>query len=149
MTSPISQLHTASPHTAKWRAAGAILAVVALAPILAACDDPATSAVATPVRPVQVQRVVFAPADENREFAGVVRARYEPDLGFRVSGKIVARLVDVGDRVRVGDVVARLDPRDYQLQVESAEAELTAATSNLVQTTADEQRYQSLRSRGY
>src|SRR5256712_4248373 len=100
------------------RAIGAILAMLALAPALAACNDAATSAVATPVRPAQVQRVVFAPADENREFAGVVRARYETDLGFRVAGKMVARLVNVGDRVRAGDVVALLDPRDLQLQVE-------------------------------
>jgi len=131
------------------RAIAAILAVIALAPALAACNDAATSATATPSRPVQVQRVVFAPADENREFAGVVRARYETDLGFRVAGKMVARLVNVGDRVRAGDVVARLDPRDLQLQVESADAELTAATSSLAQAAADEVRYQNLRTRGY
>ena len=149
MPSPISYQHTASPRIARLRAIGAILMVVALAPALTACDDAATSATATPARPVQVQRVVFAPADENREFAGVVRARYETDLGFRVAGKIVARLINVGDRVRAGDVVARLDPRDLQLQVESADAELTAATSNLAQAAADELRYQNLRTRGY
>jgi RND family efflux transporter MFP subunit len=131
------------------RPIAAILAVIALAPVLAACNDTATSATATPDRPVQVQRVVFAPADENREFPGVVRARYETDLGFRVAGKMVARLVNIGDRVRAGDVVARLDPRDLQLQVESADAELTAATSNLAQAAADELRYQNLRTRGY
>ena len=150
MSSSILHTHTTSPRTARrLRAAAAILAVIALAPALAACDGPATSATAPPARPVQVQRVVFAPADENREFAGVVKARYETDLGFRVAGKIVARLVNVGDRVRAGDVVARLDPRDLQLQVESAEAELTAATSNLAQAAADELRYQNLRARGY
>src|SRR3984893_8265640 len=149
MPSPISHPHTASSRIARLRAIEAILMVVALAPALAACDDAATSATATPARPVQVQRVVFAPADENREFAGVVRARYETDLGFRVAGKIVARLINVGDRVRAGDVVARLDPRDLQLQVESADAELTAATSNLAQAAADELRYQNLRTRGY
>jgi RND family efflux transporter MFP subunit len=141
---------TISPQsTARLRAIGAILAVTALAPALASCDDAATSASAVPPRPVQVQRVLFASADENREFAGVVRARYETDLGFRVAGKMVARLVNVGDRVQAGDVVARLDPRDLQLQVESADAELTAATSNLAQAAADELRYQNLRSRGY
>jgi RND family efflux transporter MFP subunit len=93
--------------------------------------------------------VTFAPANENREFAGVVRARYETDLGFRVAGKMVARPVNVGDRVRAGDVVAQLDPRDLKLQVESAEAELAAATSNLAQAAADESRYQNLRIRGY
>ncbi|HMA71469.1 MAG TPA: efflux RND transporter periplasmic adaptor subunit [Xanthobacteraceae bacterium] len=146
MPSPLSLLHTAS--IARPRIV-AMLALMALAPALAACNDAATSATAPPARPVQVQRVTFAPADESREFAGVVRARYETDLGFRVAGKIVARLVNVGDRVRAGDVVARLDPRDLQLQVESADAELTAATSNLAQAAADELRYQNLRTRGY
>ena len=70
-------------------------------------------------------------ANATREFVGVVRARYETDLGFRVGGKIVSRVVNVGDRVQVGDVIARLDPQDLKLQVESAEAELAAATSSL------------------
>jgi RND family efflux transporter MFP subunit len=142
----IAGLRTSSPRVAGLRAA--ILAMIVLAPALAACDDRATSATATPVRPVQVQHVVFAPADEHREFAGVVRARYETDLGFLVAGKIVARLVNVGDRIRAGDVVARLDPRDLQLQVESAEAELAAAKSNLAQIAVDELRYQHLKALG-
>lgn len=149
MQPSITRETAARPRTLRLGVTGAILAMIALAPALAGCDDQATSATATPVKPVQVQRVTFAPANESREFAGVVRARYETDLGFRVAGKIVARLVDAGDRVRVGDVVARLDPRDFQLQLESAEAELTAATSSLVQAAADELRYQSLRTRGY
>src|SRR5262244_4583740 len=114
------------------------LLLVALAPVLAACDNQAQSATAKAERPVQVQRVAFQAGDASREFVGVVRARYETDLGFRVAGKIVARLVNVGDRVQAGDVVARLDPRDLQLQVESAEAELTASASNLAQAAADE-----------
>jgi RND family efflux transporter MFP subunit len=100
-------------------------------------------------RPVQIQRVTFETAAASREFVGVVRARYETDLGFRVGGKIVARPVNVGDRVRAGDVIARLDPQDLTLQVESAEAELAAATSNLTQAAADLQRYTTLKTRGY
>src|SRR5262249_6251538 len=67
----------------------------------------------------------------------------------RVAGKIVERVVNVGDRVRVGNVVARLDPQDLKLQVESAEAELAAATSNLAQAAADLERYRALRAPGY
>jgi RND family efflux transporter MFP subunit len=149
MCPPTPRQHTLSQSAAPLRTIGAILAVIALAPALAACNDAATSATATRERPVQVQRVTFAPANENREFVGAVRARYETELGFRVAGKMIARLVDAGDHVRAGDVVARLDPPDLQLQVESAEAELAAATSNLAQAAADELRYQNLRSRGY
>jgi RND family efflux transporter MFP subunit len=125
----------------------AVLALAALA-LLAACQ--AETAPAPRVeRPVKVQRVSFEQENTAREFVGVVRARYETDLGFRVAGKIVERVVNVGDRVRVGDVVARLDPQDLRLQVESAEAELAAATSNLAQAAADLERYRVLRAPGY
>ena len=83
------------------------------------------------------ERVAFENENATREFVGVVRARYETDLGFRVAGKMVSRVVNVGDRVKVGDVVARLDPQDLKLQVESAEAEFAAATSSLQQTLSD------------
>ena len=65
-------------------------------------------------RPVQVERVAFQKENASRDFVGVVRARYETDLGFRVAGKITARIVNVGDRVHVGDVIARLDPEDLE-----------------------------------
>jgi RND family efflux transporter MFP subunit len=126
----------------------AILAL-ALLPFLAGCEQPTASASTTAERPVQVQRVTFENEDAAREFVGVVRARYETDLGFRVAGKITDRVVNVGDRVRVGDIIARLDPQDLKLQVESAEAELAAATSNLAQASADFDRYNALKVRGY
>jgi RND family efflux transporter MFP subunit len=124
------------------------LSAVALLPLLAACDQPATSAPAAKLeRPVQVQRIAFANETPAQEFVGVVRARRETDLGFRVAGKIVARTVDVGNTVHAGDIVARLDPQDLSLQVESAQAELTAATSNLADAAADEARYANLKTR--
>jgi RND family efflux transporter MFP subunit len=116
--------------------------------LLAGCEANTTPA-AKSERPVQVQRVTFENENAAREFVGVVRARYETDLGFRVAGKIVTRLVNVGDRVRAGDVVARLDPQDLKLQTESAEAEISAASSNLAQTAADLERYTALRTRGF
>jgi RND family efflux transporter MFP subunit len=130
------------------RVAGTIGAL-SLLTTLAACDDQAISANVASARPVQIQRVTFADANPAREFVGVVRARYETDLGFRVGGKITVRVVNVGDRVHVGDVIARLDPTDLKLQVQSAEAELAAATSNLAQTVADFDRYNALKARGY
>jgi RND family efflux transporter MFP subunit len=123
------------------------LAALALLPVLAACQDQAISAVAKPERPVQVQRVALQSENTSREFVGVVRARYETDLGFRVAGKITERIVNVGDRA--GDVIARLDPQDLQLQVASAEAEIAAATSNFAQASSDEVRFTSLKARDY
>jgi RND family efflux transporter MFP subunit len=125
------------------------VAVFVFLPLLAACDDHAASATAKPERPVQVHRVAFENENATREFVGVVRARYETDLGFRVAGKIVSRVVNVGDRVQVGDVVARLDPQDLKLQVESAEAEFAAAVSSLHQAASDLDRYATLKARGW
>jgi multidrug efflux pump subunit AcrA (membrane-fusion protein) len=125
------------------------LAALALLPVLAACQDQAISAVAKPERPVQVQRVALQSENTSREFVGVVRARYETDLGFRVAGKITERIVNVGDRVHTGDVIARLDPQDLGLQVASAEAEIAAATSSFAQASSDEVRFASLKARGY
>jgi RND family efflux transporter MFP subunit len=123
-------------------------AVVVLAAGLAACQE-ATSKSAPPPRPVQVAEVAFENRNPTREFVGVVRARYETDLAFRVGGKVIARKVNVGDVVKAGDVLAQLDPQDLRLQREQAEAEIIAARSALAQTTSDEARYASLAGRGY
>lgn len=120
------------------------LAAIGLVPLLAACDQGIASAPAKLERPVQVQRVVFANASPAREFVGVVRARHETDLGFRVAGKILTRSVNMGDTVHADEVVARLDPQDLNLQVESAQAEFVAATSNLIDAAAEEARYAKL-----
>src|SRR6187551_3174835 len=120
---------------------------LALALVLAGCQAE-TAPVADATRPVQVQRVAFNSDGTTRDFVGVVRARYESDLGFRVGGKLIARVVNVGDQVRVGDVIGRLDPQDLGLQVESAEAELAAAMSNRTQAAADLDRYTTLKASG-
>src|SRR6516165_356409 len=135
MNSRISRLTKVAP----------ALGVVAVLPLLAACNERAATAPAELERPVQVQRVDFTTENPAREFVGVVRARHETDLGFRVAGKIIARSINVGDVVHAGEVVARLDPRDLNLQVESAQAELTAATSNLADAAAEEARYANLK----
>jgi len=130
---------------AAWRSFAAVFVAAAVLAGCAAETAPAPKA----ERPVQTQRVRFDSTGAAREFVGVVRARHETDLGFRVGGKIIARAVNVGDQVRAGDVIARLDSQDLALQVESAEAELAAATSNLTQASADLQRYTALKTRGY
>ena len=80
-----------------------------------------------------------------RSFSGTLQARYQSLLGFRVAGKIVQRLVEVGDRVRQGQVLFRLDPTDYDLQLQVAQADLEAAKSQLVQIEAEERRLSDLR----
>src|SRR5262245_4222075 len=114
ITSPRSKGEPMSPTSILSRPLPRSLLALAAAALLAGCSAEATAPSARPERPVQVQRVSFADANAKRDFVGVVRARYETDLGFRVGGKIVARVVNVGDRVRLGDVIARLDPEDLK-----------------------------------
>lgn len=76
--------------------------------------------------------------------AGEVRAREESPLAFRVGGKLVRRVVDVGDRVRRGQLLAELDPGDLALQAQAAQAELVAAEGQLQRARADRERYAAL-----
>lgn len=83
-----------------------------------------------------------------REFSGIVGARVQSDLAFRVGGKIVARLVDAGQAVRRGQPLMRIDPTDYSLAAQAAAGTVAAARARAVLTTADEQRYRDLVSAG-
>jgi multidrug efflux system membrane fusion protein len=86
------------------------------------------------VRPVKVVEIAKANNTRELSYSGSVRARTEMNLGFRINGKITERLVDIGQRVKPGDVLARIDPADYDLSVNSAEASLEAAERQ-VETT--------------
>jgi multidrug efflux system membrane fusion protein len=77
-------------------------------------------------------------------YSGDVHARYESQLGFRVTGKIKARLVDVGAHVRGGEPLAELDPLDLKLQAASAQATLTAARASRDLAQSEYNRYRAL-----
>lgn len=77
-------------------------------------------------------------------FAGEVRARYEPDLAFQVGGKVIERLVEVGDRVEKGQSLARIDPRDVRLQLDAARARVAAAKADHDLARSEQKRYQTL-----
>ncbi|WP_346892281.1 efflux RND transporter periplasmic adaptor subunit [uncultured Roseibium sp.] len=94
---------------------------------LAACQEKQAEVQKDEVRPVKVVQVAPATSVRKLEYSGIVRARSETAAGFRIAGKIVERKVDVGDHVKAGDLLARIDPTDYELSVKSAEAALSAA----------------------
>jgi multidrug efflux system membrane fusion protein len=75
-------------------------------------------------------------------YSGEIRARHETQLGFRIGGKIVERLVDAGARVRTGQILARLDPADSSLQASTARAQYQLAMEEAI-------RYRELRSRNF
>ena len=100
-------------------------------------------------RPVLVALAHLASQGQVRDFVATVKPRIESDLGFRVSGKVVKRLVQAGQRVRLGDTLALLDEKDLRLQREQSEAELAAAKMALAHAAGDEQRTMTLHKDGW
>jgi RND family efflux transporter MFP subunit len=96
-----------------------------------------------------VQVAVARPAEAGgRAFTGVVSARVQSNLGFRVSGKVVERLVDSGQSVHQGQPLMRLDRTDYTHAITSQVGNVDAARARLQQAAADEARYSGLVSSG-
>jgi len=116
-----------------------------LAGLLAAGGCSEQAPVTDPIRPVMLTQVVPGSGAQNAVFSGEVKARHESDLAFRVGGKLIARAVDVGARVRAGEVLARLDPADLQLAAEAARAQMAAARVDYEFAQAELERYQGLR----
>lgn len=123
------------------------LFLLAASALLSACTRPAPSP--EPVRAVRTMTVGVDTAGGAREFAAEVRARVESRLGFRVAGKMVAREVELGQSVRAGQVLARLDATDLKLGQDAALAASRAAQSNYDLAAAEFARYQTLREQGF
>ncbi|CAI2476745.1 Multidrug resistance protein mexA precursor [Serratia ficaria] len=101
-------------------------------------DDPRT-------QPPLVRAATVASAvDASRAFTGVVVARVQSDLGFRVPGKILERLVDTGQTVKRGQPLMRLDPVDLRLQAQAQQQAVAAARARARQSADDEARYRGL-----
>ena len=111
--------------------------------LLFACS-PAPN-VQVPVRAVKVLQVSESILSTQAEFAGEVRARVEARVGFRVPGKLTARYVELGHRVKAGQLLAEMDAQDYRLSVDSARASVTAAQTKRDLADADFKRYKELR----
>jgi RND family efflux transporter MFP subunit len=79
-----------------------------------------------------------------RTFTGIVEARVQSDLGFRVGGKILERLVDVGQRVQKGQILMRLDSVDLSLSAAAQRANVEAVRARYTQAKADETRFSML-----
>ncbi|HET9034288.1 MAG TPA: efflux RND transporter periplasmic adaptor subunit [Dokdonella sp.] len=115
--------------------------------LLASCG--AKPEVAEAPRVARVAQVETANDKGVSVYPGEVRARYESALGFRVGGKIKARLVDVGNHVDKGQVLAELDPRDLELASSSARATLASAQAAFRLAESEHQRYQTLHAQNF
>lgn len=123
------------------------VAVFAAVTLLAGCK-PAPVPV-DEVRAVRTIVVGATPTEGSSVYAGEVRARYESTLSFRVGGKLIAREVDIGQQVKAGQVLARLDPQDLQLGEAAAEAQVAAAQAQFNVARNDLERVRGLHAKGY
>ncbi|MCK9396354.1 MAG: efflux RND transporter periplasmic adaptor subunit [Methylobacter sp.] len=96
------------------------------------------------LRPVNIVRISSQETLNDRPFSGEVRARFETTLSFRVSGKLTSRLVDMGEQVHKGQLLARLDPGDFRLAAQSIKAQLISAKADREYTKDDLSRYREL-----
>lgn len=101
-----------------------------------------------PVRPVLSVEVQPESVENLGRFAGNIQARYESTLGFRVSGRIAARSVDVGSEVEKGQLLATLDPTDQQNNLRASQGDLARIEAQWINTQATARRQQELFDRG-
>lgn len=126
------------------RLQSAPLAVCLLPLALTACGDASGTDDPRTQPPLVRSATVVSAMDASRAFTGVVVARVQSDLGFRVQGKILERLVDTGQTVKRGQPLMRLDPIDLSLQAQAKQQAVAAARARAKQATADEVRYRGL-----
>ncbi len=127
----------------------ALLALCAMAAGCGKSPEASTTAQAEEIRPVRVLKVDTSPQARSIEFAGEVRPRYEIRLGFRVGGKMIERLVDVGATVRAGQPIARLDARDLELAAASARTQIAQLEAERRFAEGDLKRYRELREKNF
>ena len=122
--------------------AGAVSALMLGACTAESATDPRTEP------PLVRATLVHDAGAASRAFTGVVAARIQSDLGFRVSGKLLERFVDTGETVTKGQRLARIDPADLNLAAHAQQEAVVASRALAKQTAADELRYRNLRELG-
>ena len=116
-------------------------------PFLLACSKPVPTE--EPVRAVRTLSLQAGSSSLQHEYAAEVRARVESRLGFRVAGKLVRRMVNVGDLVKAGQPLAQIDASDFRLGQEVARAGAASADAQLALSEAEFKRYKDLREQGF
>ncbi|MGZ4957796.1 MAG: efflux RND transporter periplasmic adaptor subunit [Methylomonas sp.] len=116
-------------------------------PLLAACDQPKPTP--QPPRPALVMTVGTHTAAAPTILVGEVHSRFESAQGFRINGKIIERRADVGNSVKKGQLLARLDKIDTDLSAQAADAEVRAAEAELALAQAELERYRQLYTRKF
>ena len=121
-----------------------LLFFLCLMPTLFACQRQDAPQAEEILRPVRSEKVSLTGSNQTRTFSGKAQAGLEAKLSFKVSGTINRLRVKVGDKVNQGQIVATLDPRDYDLQVQRAQAALTRSNAAARSASADYARVRAL-----
>ena len=119
------------------------LGALALLTLLAACG-PSEEAAAPEIRPVRVVTVEEQARGDTVSLTGTVQAATTVNLAFRIDGRMVERLLNVGDRVEPGQLIARLDPENEENALRAARADVLGAAGQLVEAENNYQRQSSL-----
>lgn len=120
----------------------ALVVILGTATLLGACGKGKPES--APLRPAIVVRPVPIDALAIESYSGDVRARQQSTLGFRIGGKIAARLVDAGSQVKTGQVLATLAPEDARLNQSAAAAAVASARADLNLAEAELERHRQL-----
>ena len=126
----------------------AMLLVAASCLLLVACEKQEAAA-PPPPRTVRTVTIHLANPMSGGSASGVIDARYNAQVGFLVSGRLITRNVDIGAVVKKGDVLAQIDPSDFKNKLISAQSQVTAAQSQLAQATPQEARQRQLLKDGF
>ncbi len=121
---------------------GLLLITVAFCLLMGCQEKPPKKEVIRPVRAVQVED---PSAFTSRWFPGKAKATQEVDLSFRVAGPLVTFPVKVGDVVTKGQILAKIDPRDFKVSLQSVKAQLSRIKAELKRAEADYKRVMSIR----
>jgi RND family efflux transporter MFP subunit len=116
--------------------------------LLTACEKHEAEA-PPPPRTVRVVTVHLVNTSSGGSASGVIQARYNAQVGFLISGRMITRAVDIGAVVKKGDVLAQIDPTDFKNKLISAQSEVTAAQSQVAQAAPQEARQAQLLKDGF
>lgn len=136
------------PRSSKPRMACLLLAAATVALVSGCQRQEAKKAEKLPVL-VATQKAEIADYADTVSLTGVIAARTQNNLSFRVGGRVAERLVGVGDHVEKGQALARIDPQEQESDLRTAQANLDAAQAQLTQTSAAFDRQKTLLAQGY
>lgn len=124
-----------------------VVSVAALA-TLSGCGNDQDASRELPPRPVKAIKVADTDALTERTFPGRASAAQEVNLSFRVSGPLVSLPVNVGDEVKLGDEMARIDPRDFEVRIETIRGKMEQAKATLAVAEREYERALGVKKRG-